>query len=82
MTADPLLEVKDLSVRFETDEGPLQAVDRVSFAVRPGEVLGLVGDGAPVSSIMPFCIMFLTASRWYLRFTTVPGRFTATTRPG
>jgi branched-chain amino acid transport system ATP-binding protein len=35
----PLLEVRDLSRRF----GGLLALDRVSFAVQPGEIFGLIG---------------------------------------
>ena len=42
--AAPLLEVSELSVRFETDDGPVHAVDRLSFALAPGEVLGIVGE--------------------------------------
>ena len=32
----PLLEVSDLSVRFDTDEGAVHAVDRLSFSVDDG----------------------------------------------
>jgi ABC-type dipeptide/oligopeptide/nickel transport system ATPase component len=32
LSAEPLLEVEDLSVRFETDEGRVQAVDEMSEA--------------------------------------------------
>jgi peptide/nickel transport system ATP-binding protein len=39
-----LLEVSDLSVRFETDEGSVHAVDRMSFRLEAGEVLGMVGE--------------------------------------
>ncbi len=42
--AEPLLEVTDLSVRFETEEGPVHAVDRLSFSLAPAEVLGVVGE--------------------------------------
>ena len=38
-TSAPLLEVRDLTCRF----GGLVALDRVSFAVQPGEIFGLIG---------------------------------------
>ena len=39
-----LLEVADLSVRFTTKAGYVQAVDRVSFRLERGEMLGLAGE--------------------------------------
>jgi len=39
----PLLLVQDLAKSFETPEGPLIAVDRVSFAVGHGELVSLIG---------------------------------------
>ena len=41
---EALLEATDLSVRFDTEEGPVYAVDKLSFALAPGEVLGVVGE--------------------------------------
>ena len=40
----PLLEVEDLVVRFDTDGGVVHAVEGVSFVLRAGETLGLVGE--------------------------------------
>ena len=40
-----LLEVSDLSVRFATDDGPVQAVDRVSFSLEQRQVLALAYFG-------------------------------------
>ena len=41
---DYLLEVNHLKVRFEVLGGEVKAVDDVSFAIKPGETLGLVGE--------------------------------------
>jgi peptide/nickel transport system ATP-binding protein len=44
-SAPPLLEVRDLSIDFMTrDQGAMHAVEKVSFALREGEILGVVGE--------------------------------------
>ena len=40
----PLLDIRDLHVRFDTDAGRVHAVDGVSLTVARGEILGLVGE--------------------------------------
>ena len=40
----PLLEVKDLHTRFHTHRGIVQAVNGISFGIREGELVGLVGE--------------------------------------
>ena len=41
--ADAILTAEDVAVRFETAEGPVTAVDNVSFRVRQGEFLSIIG---------------------------------------
>jgi len=47
----PLLEVERLRVEFPTRRGTLVAVDDVSFAIAPGEVLGVVGESGAGKSM-------------------------------
>jgi peptide/nickel transport system ATP-binding protein len=42
--SDPVLSVRDLCVEYVSDRGPVRAVDRVSFDVARGEVLGIAGE--------------------------------------
>jgi peptide/nickel transport system ATP-binding protein len=48
---DPLLDVRDLTVVFDTRRGPLTAVDRISFSLAPGEILGVVGESGAGKSL-------------------------------
>jgi peptide/nickel transport system ATP-binding protein len=59
---EPLLEIEDLSVRFDTDEGTLHAVDRMSLTLAPGQVLGVVGESGCGKSVTALSILRLLPS--------------------
>ncbi|MGE3917299.1 MAG: ABC transporter ATP-binding protein [Hyphomicrobiaceae bacterium] len=59
MSSDIVLEVRDLATYFELRRGVVKAVDGISFDLRRGEVLGLVGESGCGKSLTALSIMRL-----------------------
>jgi peptide/nickel transport system ATP-binding protein/oligopeptide transport system ATP-binding protein len=64
--ADTLLEVKNLTISFDTPDGRARAVDDTSFSIRPGETVGLVGESGCGKTVTALALMRLVQ--------TPPGR--------
>jgi peptide/nickel transport system ATP-binding protein len=54
-----LLDVHDLSVRFDTDDGAVYAVDKLSFSLDAGQVLGIVGESGCGKSVSVMSLLRL-----------------------
>lgn len=54
-----LLEVRDLTVHFDTEDGLVEAVDGVTFTVSAGEILGVVGESGSGKSVTALALLRL-----------------------
>ena len=59
MSMNALLDIKNLSVQFDTDEGRIIAVNNISLSLNAGEVLGIVGESGSGKSVTAKSIMQL-----------------------
>ena len=57
MTAQPLLDVNDLTVEFATRRGIVKAVQHVNISVAKGETLGIVGKSGSGKSVTSYAVM-------------------------
>jgi peptide/nickel transport system ATP-binding protein len=57
MTAQPLLDVNDLTVEFATRRGIVKAVQHVNISLAKGETLGIVGESGSGKSVTSYAVM-------------------------
>lgn len=62
----PILSVDNISVQFKKKKKTLTAVENISFDVKPGEILGIVGESGCGKSVTSLAIMRLLASNAFV----------------
>lgn len=60
--SDTVLDVRNLQVKFQTEQAPTLAVDDISFALKRGQTLGLVGESGSGKSVTSLAVMGLVPS--------------------
>src|SRR5207244_8210582 len=60
--SEAILEIEDLRTHFFTAAGVVRAVDGVSYAVRKGETLGVVGESGCGKSVSALSVLRLVAN--------------------
>ena len=58
-TGDVVLKVEDLTVRFPSDEGPVKAVQNLSYEARLGRTLAIVGESGSGKSVSSMTVLGL-----------------------
>jgi peptide/nickel transport system ATP-binding protein len=63
VSPEPLLQVEDLRVRFNTEDGVVHAVDGISYSVEAGKTLGIVGESGSGKSVSSLTTLGLTRTQ-------------------
>jgi len=80
-TTKPILEIDRLKTHFFTRDGVVRAVDGVSYALYPGETLGVVGESGCGKSITALSVLRLIARPGRIVRGRDPSRRTEPARP-